>query len=459
MAQSSVGYIDQFARSNWIKLRTLVIVRWFAIAGQSLACLVAQFYVGIDLPVTFCALVIGASVLVNLISMTRFPGNRRLTENEAVGVLAFDVVQICLLLAVTGGIHNPFVLLVLAPVTIATSALPSRVTFILAGLAIVLVTLIAYFNVPLTLSSGRELAMPDIFAFGLWIAIVIGVGFIAVYNQRVTAEMTSMSEALLATQMALAREQKLTDLGGVVAATAHELGTPLATIKLVSAELMEELEQDNDLHADASLIRDQAVRCSNILKSMGRAGKDDMHLRSAPWRAVVEEAAEPHMTRGPMVDFILDPNAPGEDPLILRKPEIIHGIRNIIQNAVDFAQHLVEVEITWTKKEIKLTIRDDGGGFSPMVIDRLGDPFVRRRQETANLVQRAGYEGMGLGLFIAKTLLERSGAKLLFRNDSEEGETGAVVEMSWDRRDVETKPLQGADNPPITGSAPALTSD
>ncbi len=446
MTQSGIGYIDQSARSNWIKLRTLVLVRWFAIAGQLLALTAAHLFVGIEVPWVLCGLVVGASVLVNLVAITSFPGSRRLRESEAVGVLAFDVFQICVLLALTGGIHNPFVLLVLAPVTIATSALPSRVTAALAGLAIVLVTLMAFFYLPLTLEDGRNLFMPDIFAFGLWIAIVIGVGFIAVYNQRVTAEMTSMSEALLATQMALAREQKLTDLGGVVAATAHELGTPLATIKLVSAELMEELDNDDDLYADASLIRDQAVRCSDILRSMGRAGKDDVHLRSAPWRAVVEEAADPHLARGPVVAFHVDPSGSDGDPLILRKPEIIHGIRNIVQNAVDFAQFKVDVRIGWSDTQIFVSIKDDGEGFSPTVIDRLGDPFVRRRRGAGHSSQRAGYEGMGLGLFIAKTLLERSGATLRFQN-GEDG--GAQVDMTWDRRDVEAKPLGGKDNPAL----------
>jgi two-component system sensor histidine kinase RegB len=201
------------------------------------------------------------------------------------------------------GLNNPFALLILAPVTISATALTMRSTTILGVLAIVLISLLAYFHVPLTLASGEVLQLPDLFILGFWIAIAIGIIFLSAYARRITSESHSMSQALLATQMALAREQKLTDLGGVVAAAAHELGTPLATIKLVSTELAEELEGQPQLAEDAKLISSQADRCRDILRSMGRAGKDDLHMRSAPLGAVVREAAEPHANRGVEIEM------------------------------------------------------------------------------------------------------------------------------------------------------------
>ena len=249
-----------------------------------------------------------------------------------------------------------------------------------------------------------------------------------------------MSQALLATQMALAREQKLTDLGGVVAAAAHELGTPLATIKLVSTELAEELEGQPDLAEDARLIRDQADRCRDILRSMGRAGKDDLHMRSAPLGAVVREAAEPHSGRGIAIlyDFLADPGAPEGQPIIRRKPEVIHGLRNLVQNAVDFAATQIWVDASWGDGEIRLRITDDGPGYPQDLLGRLGDPFLSRRAR-AQSPARPGYEGMGLGLFIAKTLLERSGARVVFLNASDPflsaedkaERSGAIVEVVW----------------------------
>jgi len=270
--------------------------------------------------------------------------------------------------------------------------------------------------------------------------------FLGLYSYRVSAEIQSMSNALLATQMALAREQKLTDLGGVVAAAAHELGTPLATIKLVSAEMMEELEGQPELYDDARLIRDQANRCRDILHSMGRAGKDDLHLRRAPFGTVLKEAAEPHLDRGKEVIFDIRPakGAPEQQPIIFRRPEIIHGIRNLIQNAVDFCGATVWVDGEWGRNSLRVTIIDDGPGYPVHLLGRIGDPFVRNRRTSQNVSQRPEYEGMGLGLFIAKTLLERSGAEISFANASDPFLTpaelprrrGAIVEVIWPAAEI-----------------------
>ena len=263
-------------------------------------------------------------------------------------------------------------------------------------------------------------------------------GIVINHTQKVSSEISSMSEALLATQMALAREQKLTDLGGVVAAAAHELGTPLATIKLVSSELLEELEDHPELHEDAALIRNQADRCRDILRSMGRAGKDDRKLHTAPLATMIDEAAEPHQDRGKVLHMRLEPPARGDDPRepnIQRRPEVIHGLRNLIQNAVDFADGNVWIDAYWTDDRIGIQISDDGAGYPAHILPRIGDPFMRRRRGEER--ERPGYDGMGLGLFIAKTLLERSGAELSFANGAEtkpDGQRrGAVVDVQWPR--------------------------
>ena len=211
--------------------------------------------------------------------MTIFPENQRLSDRDAMLTLLFDLSQLSFLLFLTGGLNNPFALLILAPVTISATALTVRSTSILGVLAVAMITLLGLFHVPLTLQSGDILQLPPMFLIGFWMAITIGIVFLSAYARRITSETHSMSQALLATQMALAREQKLTDLGGVVAAAAHELGTPLATIKLVSTELVDELGDHPQLAEDAKLIRDQADRCRDILRYMGQAGKDDLHMR------------------------------------------------------------------------------------------------------------------------------------------------------------------------------------
>jgi two-component system sensor histidine kinase RegB len=345
------------------------------------------------------------------------------------------------LLALTGGLNNPFALLILVPVTISAGALELRTTILLGLVAIALVSIVWVYNLPLRFADGSVLQVPAVFEYGFWLSIVIGIMFLALYSRRVATEIRSMSDALLATQMALAREQKLTDLGGVVAAAAHELGTPLATIKLASTELAEELADRPDLREDAELIRAQADRCRDILRSMGRAGKDDLHLRQAPLGAVLREAAEPHLERGKSVAFDVFPGVTGSErqPTILRRPEVIHGLRNLVQNAVDFARAQVWIDATWTDAVISVRIIDDGAGYPASVLGRIGDPFVRSRTASQETGQRPDYEGMGLGLFIAKTLLERSGAELSFANGADPfltraehaNRSGAIVEVRW----------------------------
>jgi two-component system sensor histidine kinase RegB len=448
-------------RSDWVRLRTLGALRWLAIAGQLGAILVADRIIGVALDLGLCLLVVGASAIVNLVTTAIYPRNKRLSESEALVVLLFDLSQLAALLYLTGGINNPFALLILAPVTISATALQPRSTLFLGAVAVALTTLLTAVYVPLRLDNGDVLRLPGVFSTGFWLSIVIGIAFLGVYAQRVASEIHTMGDALLATQMALAREQKLTDLGGVVAAAAHELGTPLATIKLVSGEMLNDLSDRPTLREDSELIRDQADRCRDILRSMGRAGKDDMLLRNAPLEAVIREAAEPHVERGRDVRFRLSPPfglGQAAQPTILRRPEIIHGLRNLVQNAVDFARSTVWIDIGWTDRAITIRIIDDGPGFPPQVLGRIGDPFVRQRSEPGAARQRPGYEGMGLGLFIAKTLLERSGAEISFANGADPflleveqpARTGAIVEVIWPRDRI------GADPGAPMGANPAF---
>ncbi len=449
MPDTSIGLLEDRTRRNWIRLRTLILLRWVAIVGQLAAITVAHRIYHIQLELGLCYLAVGVSVIGNLIAMFVFPENKRLSETENLLMVLFDLLQLALLLYLTGGLNNPFAMLLLGPVTVAASMMGLRSTLIIGASAIILVTLLAQFHLPLLAQEGFVLRIPDIFRFGTWAAIIIATLFMGAYSRRISSEMQSMNDALAATQLALAREQKLTDLGGVVAAAAHELGTPLATIKLTSAELIDELDDRPDLRDDAALIRDQADRCRDILRDMGRSGKDDLHLRQAPLSAVLAEAADPHKNRGKMVHFEEIAGDGLQQPMILRKPELIHGLRNLIQNAVDFADANVWIESRWSDSRISVRIMDDGRGYPPTLIGRIGDPFVRRRSGVQDTTARPEYEGMGLGLFIAKTLLERTGAALSFANGSnpfhsrggKNTRRGAVVEVVWPRHKIDARPF------------------
>jgi two-component system sensor histidine kinase RegB len=402
-------------------------------------------------------LAITASILFNLLATFVLPANKRLSEREALLSLLFDLSQLVLLLYLTGGLNNPFVLLILAPVTIAATALTLYATLIISLTALGMISILSFLYLPLVRLSGEVLELPRLFVGGMWVALTIGILFLAIYARRVTVEMFSMSQALSATQMALAREHQLTALGGVVAAAAHEMGTPLATIKLVSSELASELENDTDLKEDAILIKEQAVRLSQILRDMGRSGKDDLLLKHAPITAIVREAAEPHENRGKDLIFLVQGTArdrtQSDVPIVTRHPEIIHGLRNLVQNAVDFSTSVVLINVTWNEKSIKVMVGDDGKGYPSDLLDKIGDPFISKRKKKAGEDRGStDYQGMGLGLFIAKTLLERSGAELTFANaasdhlrktkryhDLDERLKGAIVNVRWPREGFENE--------------------
>ncbi len=423
-----------------IRLQTLILLRWVAVIGQ-LGAVLAALTLGVELPVFPVLLVIGLAAVLNL-WLTLRP-MRRISELRATLQLCFDLTQIATLLALTGGMTNPFALLVLAPVTIAATSLPTRHMVALGLATVAMVTLGSLIAMPLTFESGARLALDRPYQFGHWIAIVIGAIFLAAYVHRVAAELDATSDALFAARMALEREQKLQHLGGVIAAAAHEMGTPLATIKLVSAELADELSdlmpERTDLAEDLGLLRQSADRCAGILRSMGRAGKDDLLLHSAALRDLLEEAAAPHADRGIAIEI----DVQGESDHVHRDAAILHGLRNLIQNAVDFACARVRIFAQWSGQSLRVTISDDGPGYPPALIPRLGSPFLTTRLRSED---GRGYEGMGLGLFIAKALLERSGAVLDFSNSG----AGAVVSISWPRHVIEVDSRKAlGDNPEI----------
>ena len=437
-------------RRHWVRLRTLTNLRWLAVAGQLLALTVATQWLGFDIRLDLCLTLVGISAAFNIGATLIHPENKRLTQRDAALTLIFDIGQLALLLHFTGGLSNPFSVLILAQTVIAATVLTLRATVIVGLFSLVAITLLSTFFRPLTLTSGEELTAPDLIIFGTWAALAISIIFIGTFARRVSQETFSMSDALTATQLALEQEQKLTALGGVVAAAAHELGTPLATIKLTASELVDEIDDRPDLRDDLLLIRDQANRCRDILASMGRRGKEDLMMRQAPFSAVVEEAAEPHLMRGKRVIMRSAGRADDADftdqPEISRRPEIVHGLRNLIQNAVDFAETTVWVDLDWTENRLILKVSDDGEGFPADLLGRIGDPFLRRRAPgRPERSERPGYKGMGLGLFIAKTLLERTGARLTFANGVRATDvarpgpqpTGAIVEVIWSREDLE----------------------
>ena len=428
-----------FGRINrQLRLDTLVRLRWLAIAGQSLAVAGVHFGLGYPLPFGWCFTAIAVSSWLNIALRIRFPLNHRLQPGAATALLAFDIVQLSVLLYLTGGLQNPFSILLLAPVMISATALPPQRTLVLGGLAIALATLVSVTHWPLPWAGPDRPVLPLHYQLGSWVALVLGLGFTGIYAWRVAKEARDLSDALAATELVLAREQHLSQLDGLAAAAAHELGTPLATIALVSKELSRLAPPDGEMAEDIALLREQVERCRGILGKLTSLQDDEAGpLHQLSLRLLIEEAAGPQRPFGVPFEIAMIGEAP--EPVCRRNPGMIYGLGNIVDNAVDFARTAVTITAEWNEDHVMLTIADDGPGFPPDVLMRAGDPYLTHGAGE----NRAG-GGLGLGLFIAKTLLERGGAVIEFSNRAEPA-SGACVRMTWMRAAFEADlPRAGA---------------
>jgi two-component system sensor histidine kinase RegB len=421
-----------------IRIRTLTTLRWLAVGGQISAILVVHFVFGFPVELGLCLGAIAASVWLNIFVALRFSPQRFLSDSETTAYIAFDILQLCVLLFLTGGLQNPFAVLILAPVTIAASVLPLRQTILIAVLAIAGVGVLGVAHLPLPWRAGESLVFPPLINAGAWVALSFGVAFFAAYAHRIALEAAQMRSALAASQLVLAREERLAALGGLAAAAAHELGTPLATIQLTAKEMANELKGEGLLEEDARLLVEQAQRCREILGRLSKGGAEaDAMMDRIGLDLLLKEAAAPFVDArsGPAVIFEMR-GLPGEEPPVMRRrPEIIYGLRNIIENAVAYGRSKVLVSADWSGADIEIEVHDDGRGFASDILGRLGEPYLGRRARGG--AARSG--GMGLGFFIAKTLLERTGADIVFDNRPwpEGGEAGAWVAVRWPRAAVE----------------------
>ncbi|MER9355712.1 ActS/PrrB/RegB family redox-sensitive histidine kinase [Mesorhizobium sp. M0514] len=422
----NIVHAPDFQQSQRLRLNTLIRLRWLAIVGQSLAVLVVAYGLKFPLPVSFCFALVACSAWLNLVLTFRYPAAHRLTPFSAFFILTFDSLQLAGLLFLTGGLTNPFSVLMTVPVVISAASLPLRLTAVLGALVMAAATLLVFFHQPLPWYEGAPLPMPFIYVAGIWMAVFSSIAFTAIYAFRVAEEARLLANALAATELVLQREQHLSALDGLAAAAAHELGTPLATIALVSKEMEKALGNDPKYGEDVKLLRSQSERCREILKRLtSLSSEGEAHLSRLPLTSLVEEVTAPHRDFG--ISIKLRPGERvGPEPVGRRNPGVIYGLGNLVENAVDFARNSVTVRWSWDELDVTFSIIDDGPGFPPEIIDRIGEPYMSTRQGN-----EAG-GGLGLGLFIAKTLLERSGATLDFRNSSGLGE-GAIVQISWPR--------------------------
>jgi two-component system sensor histidine kinase RegB len=427
-----------------VRLDTLTRLRWLAVIGQTAAVLVVNYGLDFELPLAACAAVIAAAAWLNVALRLRFRVTQRLEPDRAAWLLAFDVAQLTVLLFLTGGLHNPFAFLILGPVLISATALPPRMTLMLGVFAALCATALVFLHYPLPWAGNEPLVLPPLYILGIWLSILLAIGFIGVYAWQVAEESRQLADALAATELVLAREQHLSQLDGLAAAAAHELATPLSTIAVVARELERALGPESTHADDVRLLREQTQRCRDILAKLTELSTQapGEPFDRTKVSALIEEVIAPHRNFGVDIDVVL-PADRATEPVGPRNPALLYGLGNLVENAVDFARQRAEVAVRWTPHQVAITIADDGPGFSPEIIGRIGEPYVTTRG-VRSMSTDTDPIGLGLGFFIAKTLLERSGATLALANRSPP-ETGAVVRVRWNRSDFERPPARPED--------------
>ena len=437
----NIAKLDQPA----VRLGVQIFLRWLAVVGQSSAVALVYLWLDFDLPVGPVIGVIAMAVTVNVLLLLNLPRTYLMTQRQTALYLAFDIGQLGLLLYLTGGILNPFSLLLLAPVVISASLLNWRTTGQLVLLAMLIASFLSVYHWPLPWR-GVAPDFPPLMIFGLWVAMMLALAFIPTYVWRVSREGRRMSAALTATRSVLAREQRLSALDGLAAAAAHQLGTPLGTIVLVSSELAARDDLPDGLKEDVQLMREQALRCRDILTELASEENDPV-LSTITLRGLLDEAVLESGFADRDVHISCEANgllATGE-PQLRRQPELIYGLGNLIENAAEFANSAVYVVATFSAQQVVLEIADDGKGFASDILADLGAPYTSsRRPQNKTSGSDADSFGMGLGFFIARTLLQRSGATVTARNLKKTEliagamPGGACVRVEWPRRRLES---------------------
>ncbi|MCF6302779.1 MAG: ActS/PrrB/RegB family redox-sensitive histidine kinase [Devosiaceae bacterium] len=418
------------AQGRPLLLGTLVRLRWIALAGQIIGILFVALILKFPFPHNYALLLIAVSVFFNIALVVRFGDSHRPATALVATQLAFDSLQLAGLLWLTGGLQNPFSLLLLAPVSVSATILPQRETALVGALAVIIVTVLSRSHLPLPWDPALNIELPPLYTTGVWVALICGIVFVTVYANRVAHEGRQLADALTATELALSRQHHLSALDGLAAAAAHELGTPLSTISLAAKEMMNEVKE-GPVAQDARLIVEQAARCRAILSGLRNLDSQS----NSPFAEVTvsELLAELIRPLAPLEKTIkIDLQGDKSDePRILRQAGLLHGLGNLIENAAQFANKNVCIIAKWDSEKLSIFIQDDGPGFPLDLLPRMGQPYLKTNVPEKSDARGAETVSLGLGVFIATTLLSRTRASINFTNIHNDGH--AQVQVVWPR--------------------------
>ena len=403
---------------------TLTVLRYIAIFGQFIAINIVFFYLDLQFPLKESYIIILIGLITNLFLQFKIKVNQ-LKDSYASLFLLYDLFQLSSLLYLTGGILNPFSILLIIPTIVSSTFLSMGTTIILGVITSFLLLILSFIYLPLPGLDKNIFDVPNFYKQGILTAILIGLVFLSYFGIRFAGETKKRSEALRKLQEVISKEYELESLGGQAAAAAHSLGTPLATISVVAKELKKEIGGDKEISKDIDLLISQTKRCSEILKQISKKQiKEDVFLSSIKFEDLLEEIINSFKeTSSKDINLIVEND--NNKIAIQRTPEIIYGLRNFIGNAVKFSKSQVNINLKSDQKIIKIEINDDGPGIPEDIIQKMGEPYIKSKSKELSV-----NSGLGLGTFLGKTLLERQGGQLIFKRNSKLG--GALVTLSWD---------------------------
>ena len=410
---------------------TYINLRWIAYAGQLSAILIVQFFLEYKFNYFFCLSIIFVSVLTNLYLQFKIKENQ-LINLVSTGYLAFDIIQLGFLFYLTGGITNPFIILIIFPSIISGQHLNIWSSIILVTLTILILTILTFYHYDIPHPEKLHFYAPSFYLYSIPLSILIGLIFLVYFAVKFGIENRIRKKAYEQLQEIMAKENELLSLGGQAAAAAHSLGTPLSTILLTTKELQKEFGDNKKIKKDLDLLISQSIRCNEILKklSLNPIIEDEFVNSSASLYDYIYEIVRSFQEISEK-KFVINLKQFKNRINIYKSTEIIYGLRNFIGNANKFGNEKVEILLKSNDKNTEVIIKDDGPGFPKDLIDkhRLGEPYIRTGDEA-----HISKYGLGLGTFIGKTLLEKNFASIIFKNSNITG--GAEVIIQWKNKDL-----------------------
>ena len=423
-------FSEVFVSKDNIQLdkKTLVSLRWLALVGQYLTIGIVFFIFKFELPFFYCSLVIFIGVLTNFYLQFKFKKNQ-LNNFASTFFLFYDLIQLSLLLYLTGGITNPFAILLIVPSIVSSTFLNLRSTINLSIATVIILIFLTIYNLPLPHYGELHFHIPDTYLYALPIAIIITLIFLTYFGVRFGIESRKRTEALNKLELILAKEHELESIGLQAAAAVHSLGTPLSTITVVARELEKEIGNNPKYIKDIDLLLSQTKRCSDILKNLSQDQlKEDSFLSDIKIEELLNEIVRSFAEISEKkLSLITEKNK--LNPQIERTLEITYGLRNFIGNAVKYSNSTVDISLESNNKITEVKVCDDGPGFSEDILDVLGEPYIRSKNKIIS-----SKSGLGLGTFIGKTLLERMKANVKF--DKCPKTNGALVVIKWQTKDL-----------------------